>query len=323
MRIHSKDLLSVRTRNEVAATTLLVFLFASLGLTPSMATTPAPAAIVTFRGLPIIRADAIPIVASHKWKATSNSSEILSRCLATHSVGGQFHLRTQQYVSNVAKSYAFISYAENLTTKPTDVANILQRCFNSVKNPSQVGGMGPEGYANTGINQGIRSYAFATVYQGLMFMTYWAQPGAPVQDQSPAVVMTARVLVMNQLAAEGMTSPYAVKCTIPRSGKTTQLPTEVRAMVLKTFAKLAPIVVNKKQVWLVDVRGQSSTPHVCLWPWGFPEAWSGSVPPNATRALEVAVKHAPDPMSGDSYSFVTFALMPGSGWKQVSSSSLS
>ena len=319
MRIHSKDSFRVRTRNEVAATTLLVLLFASLGLTTSIATSPAPAAIVTFGGLPVIRANAIPVVAGYKWKATSNSNETLSRCLATHSLSGPFHLRTQQYGSNVAKSYAFISYAENLTAKPKDIANILQNCLNSVKNPRQVGGIGPDGYANTGINQGVRSYAFVTLYQGLMFVTYWAQPGAPTQDSSPAVVMTARVLVMNQLAAQGMTNPYAVKCPVTGSGKTTQLPTEVRAMILKSFAKLSPIVINKKQVWPVDVRGESSIPHVCLRPWGFPEAWSGSVPPNATRALEVAVKHAPDPKSGDSYSFVTFAQIPDSGWKQVSS----
>lgn len=298
-----------------------MFFLTLLGIAPSTATTPAPSTIVTFESLPIIRADAIPVVAGHKWRATSNSNKTLSRCLTTHGVAGGFRLRTQQYVNDLAKSNASISYAEKLTVRPTDLANWLQRCLNSVRDPHPAGGMGPDGHANAGINSGVRSYAFAYLYQGLMFMTYWAQPGAPVQEQSPAVVMTARVLVMNQLAAKGITNPDVVKCTVPGSGKTTPLPAVVRAMILKSFTKLAPVVVSNKQVWLVSTRGQSSTPHVCLWPWGFPEAWSGWVPRNAIRALEVAVKHSPEPASGDSYSFVTFALMPVTGWRQIGTSS--
>ncbi len=321
MKTHSKDSRSEQTRKTVASASLAVLLFASLSVTSSSATTPEPSTVVTFAGLPVVQADGIPIVAGHKWKMTSNSNKTLVNCLKVHDIVGGFQVRTQQYANDLPKSYAFISYVEKLTAKPTKVADALQRCLNAVKSPRQVGGLGPEGYANVGINNGIKSYAFANVYQGLMFITYWAQPGAPDQDQSPAVVMVARVLAVNQLAAKGITNPYAVKCAIPRSGKTTPLPNEVRAMIMKSFAKLAPIVINKKQVWPVDVREQSSTPHICLWPWGFPEAWSGPVPPNATRALEVTVKHAPDSVSGHPYSYLTFAFISGIGWKQVSSSS--
>lgn len=322
MMTHSKSSLNTQTRNAIAATVLFVFLFASLGMTLTTAATPTPRTKVTFTGLPIVQADGIPVVAGHKWKMTSNSNQILLRCLSSHDIVGGFHVRTQQYANDLAKSYAFISYVAGMTAKPIDIANDLQICLNAVKSSHQVGGMGPEGYANVGFNNGVRSYAFATLYQDLMFVTYWAQPGVPEQDQSPAVVLMARALVMNELAAKGITNPYAVKCAIPRSGKTTPLPTEVRAMILKSFAKLAPISISKKQIWPVNVREQSSTPHICLWPWGFPEAWSGPVPPSATRALEVAVKHAPDPVSAHTYNYLTFALMPGGGWMQVSSSSL-
>lgn len=313
-----------RKRYAVAFATLVAILSVALGTTELMATARDPNRIVTINSLAAIRADALPVVAGHKWRLSSKSNSILLHCLVKYGVVSEFHLRTQQYVNDAAKSYAFISYAEKLTARPTDLAFLLQTCLNSVENPTEVNyssaaGVGAfDSDAFMGVNKGIRSYSTATLYEGVMVLTYWAQAGVPILKSPPSTEMTDRVIALEELAAIGVTNPYTVHCPSPGSGKTVAVPKGIKEQVAKLYAHLAPAVIYKNHVWELDIRAESTVPHICIFSWGALQARSGAVPPNATRAIEMGVQHAPDLVFGGDFGFVTFAYIPGRGWKKVS-----
>lgn len=129
--------------------------------------------------------------------------------------------------------------------------------------------------------------------------------------------MTYHVVALKELAAIGVTNPLIVRCPNPGSGKTVTVPNEIRRLVTKLYAKLAPAVIYKNRAWAIDIRAESTTPHICIFSWGALQARNGSVPPNATRAIEVGVQHALDPVFGGDFGFVVFAYIPSSGWKIV------
>lgn len=306
----------------ITFSTLVAIFLVSLGITDSTASTGVPNQTVTINSLPTLRADALPVVAGHKWRLSSNSNATLLHCLVAYGVVSEFHLRTQQYVNDAAKSYAFISYAEKLTARPTDVAYLLQTCLNSVENPTQAyysTSSGPfDSDAFMGVDKGTRSYSTATSYEGVMILTYWAQAGAPILNPPPSTAMTDQVIAIKELAAIGVTNPFVMHCPNSGSGKSIAVPSAIRGQVTKLFAKLAPAVIYKDHAWEVDIRAESTIPHICIFSWGASQAHSGAVPPNASRAVEVAVQHAINPVVGGDTSFVTFAYIPGSGWKKVS-----
>lgn len=322
MRIRSRGFLIRDTRNGIAFTTLVAILLASLGITDSTASTGVPNQIVTISSLPTLRADALPVVAGHKWRISSNSNATVLHCLVAYGVVSEFHLRTQQYVNDSAKSYAFVSYAEKLTARPTDVATLLQTCLNSVENPTQAYYSTSSGAFDSdafmGANKGIRSYSTATLYEGVMILTYWAQAGGSFLNPPPSTAMTDQVIALKELAAIGVTNPFVMRCPNPGSGKNVAIPSAIRGQVTKLFAKLAPAIIYKDRAWEVDIRAESTIPHICIFSWGARQAHSGAVPPNAIRAIEVAVVHAVNPVVGGDTSFVTFAYIPGRGWKKVS-----
>ena len=324
MRIHSRGSRIRDVRYGIAFATLVAILLVSIGITKSMATPGVPNLnrIVTNKSLPTIKADALTVVAGHKWRLSSNSNETLLHCLVAYGVVSGFHLRTQQYVNDSAKSYAFISYAEKLTARTTDVAVLLQTCLNSVENPIQATSssstLGSDTDAFMGANKGIRSYSTAALYRGVMILTYWAQAGNSFLNPSPSTAMMDRVIALEELAAMGVTNPYVVHCPNPGSGKNVAVPRAIRVQVTRLYAKLAPAVIYKNRAWAVDIRAESTIPHICIFSWGAQQAHFGAVPPNASRAIEVAVQHAIDPVFGGDFGFVTFAYIPGSGWKKVS-----
>ena len=110
-------------------------------------------------------------------------------------------LFSERFTENPSRQLEQIPF-QYLTARPTDVADLLQTCLNSVSNPSEVNGSGgPDCYANMGVNKGIRSFAAATMYSGVMIVTYWAQPNAPILDPSPATAMTDRAIPKNATRA--------------------------------------------------------------------------------------------------------------------------
>lgn len=309
------------TKVGVVVPTFVAIILASIGITDSKAFAAVANQTVTINNLPMLRADAVPVIGGHKWKLSSNSSATVLRCLIDYGVVSKFHLRTQQYVNDSAKSYAFITFAEKLTARPTDVATLLQTCLNSVQNPTQAyysmssGAFDSDAFM--GLNKGIRSFSTATTYKGVMILVYWAQMGASNITPPPTTVMTDHVVALKELVALGVTNPFVVRCPNPGSGKTVAVPNAIRGLVTKLYAKLAPAVIYKNHAWAVDIRAESTIPHICIFTWGALQAHAGSVPPNATRAIEVGVHHAPDPVFGGDFGFVTFAYIPTSGWKMV------
>ena len=322
MRIRSRGSLIRDTRDGIAFPTLVAILLVLLGITDSTASTGVPNQIVTINSLPMLRADVLPVVAGHTWRISSNSNATVLKCLVDYGVVSEFHLRTQQYVNDSAKSYAFVSYAQKLTARPTDVATLLQTCLNAVENPTQANYSSASGAFDSdafmGANKGMRSYSTATSYEGVMILTYWAQAGSAFVNPPPSTAMTDQVIALRELAAVGVTNPYVMNCPNPGSGKSAAVPSAIRGQVKKLFAKLAPAVIYKNRAWEVDIRAESTIPHICIFSWGARQAHSGAVPPKAIRAIELTVVHAVNPVVGGDTSFVTFAYIPGRGWTKVS-----
>ncbi len=93
---------------------------------------------------------------------------------------------------------------------------------------------------------------------------------------------------------------------------------QVTAAVLKyyTARNLEPIVIEKSQAWTLDLTAQRVGWSWCLIGDGQVSGYRGSVPMNATSAVEVLVTHEPYPVTGYSSNFVTLAKVNGS-WKIV------
>lgn len=294
---------------------ILVLLFVP-GFTPALASTylpPNPPNIVT---MPMLTGDAIPVVAGHQWKKTSTSSRTFVKCMVDNGVESKYNLRIQWFSNDIKNSLALVAYAKDLTARPTDVADVLQTCLNGVENPTElnIGGPTYDG-ANVGFHNGVRAYAAGRQYFGVMIFTYWAQVNAPIMNPLPVEAMADRAQALDDLAKVGVTNPKVVNCKNPGTSGFTTVPSEVRALVNKLFAKSKPLVIYKNRAAVVDLKTESSVPHICIYSWGGQGAYGGSIPTNATRAIEVGVQHANNTVSGGTFSFAKFAFIPGTGWK--------
>lgn len=261
----TKDSWTVKPRVAIISLTVLFLL---LGFAPVSAATYLPPGPPTIKTMPILNANVIPVSAGHHWMKASTSSRIFVKCMVDYGVESKYNLRVQQFTNESPKSLAFIVYAADLTARPTDVADVLQTCLNGVDSPTElnVGGSSGDG-ANVGVNKGMRAYVTARNYFGLMIITYWAQMNAPLLNPLPTDAMADRAQVLYELAARGVTNPAVVNCKTPGASGFTTIPSQVRVLVRKLFPKSPAISIYKDQASVVDMKTESSVPHICINSW--------------------------------------------------------
>ncbi|GEM_PF-3598786 len=273
-------------------------------------------------GVVEVPVNVIPTSEGHLWHIASNSNVELAQCLIQGRISFT-GLHTLNYANDIPGAQASVSWITGVIAPPDYFTSAIQHCMTGADHPSNLTELTPGDSVTSptsetsATNGSLRSYATAASVNGMMLLTFWTQPGAPVISPSPANAMGFRAVSLYKLAAAGAQSPEVVACQMVRERPIAKVPPEVEALVNARYAKLAPIKILYQYAGVVDVRAESVTPHICIYSDGRQAAYTGKVPASATEAIEVDVQHAPSPPTGTVETFLMLAKIPNQGWVVV------
>lgn len=259
---------------------------------------------------------AIPTSEGHLWRITSDSNKQLAQCFTREKIIFT-GLHALNYANDIPGAQASVSWVTGVIAPPNYFSSAVQLCMTGGDRTSDLTGLtpgDPGASATTATNGPTHSYATSTSVDGMMLLTFWTQPGAPVMSPSPANVMGFRAVALYKLAIMGVKMPEVMACQMVAERPIAKVPSEVLTLIKDKYADLAPVSILSQITGVVDVRAESVAPHICLYSDGRQMAYVGKVPTSATQAIEVAVKHQPDRVTGGTNSFVTFAKIPTKGW---------
>ena len=170
----------------------------------------------------------------------------------------------------------------------------------SVYPPSNVGQSGPLALAST-------------VVRRFTYCKGGPSDRGQLVGVSPVTATWASTLPATQYPNDTLSA-----CTSIGDWPTRAVPADVVAAVTKYYAakKLTPATIENGREWILNVKAQSLGTHWCLNPDGGKSGYVGSVPPQATAAVMVLVKHKPYPVTQSPTHFVTLAKVAGV-WKVV------
>jgi hypothetical protein len=139
-----------------------------------------------------------------------------------------------------------------------------------------------------------------------------SDPGQRV-SVSPVTATWASALPANQYPNGKLSA-----CSFIDSWPKKTVTADVVAAVTTYYAakKLTPITIENNREWILNVKQQSVGTHWCVTADGGKSGYTGSVPPQATAAVMVFVKHKPYPVTQFGTHFVTLAMVAGA-WKVV------
>jgi hypothetical protein len=299
---------------------LVVYLIGFDRNVPLAGTSPNPSPTINayVSNMPV---NAIPTSGGHLWRVASNSNKQVAQCLTAQRINFS-QVRTINYVNDVPGAQANVSWIQGFNAPPDYFTSALQLCLAGSGHAKDSIGVNVGNFnspsATTSTKGETYSYATATGVDGLMVLTFWVQARASVISPSPASAMAARTVALYRLAQIGVTDPKIVACHSLGPLPAAKILPAVMILIQARYEKLAPYRIESQYARVVDVRAESVTPHICIYPAGQQIAYHGNVPATATQAIQLLIKHAPDPLAFERTSVVVVAKMPNSGWAIVS-----